>query len=333
MKDQIVKKVNRRDGGVPQTIQQLIRKYSLDTMWENIQAGTINADRIKTGIINADLIKTGTINADLIKTGVINASLISAGILNADLIKAGTMSADRIKGGTLILGGENDTNGSMQVKDAEGNNLVSIGKEGLKLENGTQLISEEGILSVIQFGQNNWKKVGYNANPSNNVMEKMTYDIPVFIPEGYTIMDARVVLMHSPIKWSGYGKNGWGYCKNLRLYKNEQAENWYEEIILDSEGFTEEEYYTNEIEKAFGEGGFSPTVPGETNHNVEMTISKNIKDFLSIDKSMTLQIHSGNEPPEFNIDLGDLYSSECFNNTGNCIAILTVIGFYKGGNA
>ena len=323
MKDQIVKKVNRRDGGVPQTIQQLIRKYSLDTMWENIQAGTINADRIKTG----------TINADLIKTGVINASLITSGILNADLIKAGTMSADRIKGGTLILGGENDTNGSMQVKDAEGNNLVSIGKEGIKLENGTQLITEDGILSVIQFGQYEWEKVGFDANPSNNVMEKMTYDIPVFIPEGYTIMDARIVLMHSPIKWSGYGKNGWGYCRNLRLYKNEQTENWYEEIVLDSEGFTEEEYYTNEILNAFGTNGFSPTAPSSNNHKVETIISKNIKDYLNTSKRITLQIHSGNEPPEFNIDLGDLYSSECFNNTGNCIAILTVIGFYKGGNA
>lgn len=332
MKDQIVKKVNRRDGGVPQTIQQLIRKYSLDTMWENIQAGIINADRIKTGIINADLIKTGTINADLIKTGVINASLITAGILNADLIKAGTMSADRIKGGTLILGGENDTNGSMQVKDASGNNLVSISKEGVKLENGTQLITEDGVLSVIQFGQYEWEKVGYNANPSNNVLEKLTYKIPVFIPEGFTILDARVVLMHSPIKWSGYGQNGWGYCKNLKLYKNEQSADWYEEIILDSEGFAEEEFYTNEISNAFGINGFSPTVPSESNHNVEMTISNNIKDSLTIDRSITLQVHSANKAPEFNIDIGDLYSSECFNNTGNCIAILTVIGFYKGGN-
>lgn len=322
MKDQVVKKVNRRDGGVPQTIGQLIRKYSLDTMWDNIKAGTINADRIKTG----------SINASLITSGIIDASLITAGILNADLIKAGTMSADRIKGGTLVLGGENDTNGSMQVKDASGNNLVSISKEGVKLENGTQLITEDGILSVIQFGEYEWEKVGYNANPSNNVLEKLTYKIPVFIPEGFTILDARVVLMHSPIKWSGYGQNGWGYCKNLKLYKNEQSADWYEEIILDSEGFAEEEYYTNEISNAFGINGFSPTVPSESNHNVEMTISNNIKDSLTIDRSITLQVHSGNKAPEFNIDIGDLYSSECFNNTGNCIAILTVIGFYKGGN-
>lgn len=119
MKDQVIRKVSRQDGGIPQTIQQLIRKYSLDTMWDNIQTGTINADRIKTGSINANLIKSGT------------------------------MTADRIKGGTLILGGENDVNGSMQIKDAFGNNLVSIGEEGIKLENGTQLITEDGILSVI----------------------------------------------------------------------------------------------------------------------------------------------------------------------------------------
>lgn len=312
MKDQVVNKVNRRDGGVPQTIQQLIRKYSLDTIWDNIKLGTINADRIKTGSINADLIKSGKINADLIKTG--------------------TMLADRIKGGTLILGGENDTNGSMQVKDASGKNLVSISKEGVKLENGTQLITEDGILSVIQFGQYEWEKVGYNANPENNVMYKMSYKIPVYIPKGFTILDARIVLMHSPIKWSGYGQNGWGYCRNLRLYKNEQEENWYEELILDSEGFTDEEYYTSEIVEAFGTNGFSPTIPSDTSHKVDTTISNNIKDYIPIDKRMNLQIHSGDKPPEFNIDLGDLYSSECFNKTGNCIAILTVIGFYKGGD-
>ena len=332
MKDQIVKKVNRKDGGTPQTIAQLIRKYSLDTMWDNIKAGTINADRIKAGSINASLITSGILDASLIKTGIIDANLIKAGILNADLIKAGTMSADRIKGGTLILGGENDTNGSMQVKDASGNNLVSISKEGVKLENGTQLITEDGILSVIQFGEYDWKQVGYKANPSNNIMEKMTYDIPVFIPEGFTILDARVSLLHSPIKWSGYSQSGWGYCRNLRLYKQDKSQDWYQEIILDSEDISESEFYTNEISNAFGNNGYSPSVPSDNNHLVEIKISNNIKDHLSIDKNITLQIHSGNQEPEFNIDLGDLYSSECLNNTGNCIAILTVVGFYKGGN-
>lgn len=312
MKDQVVNKVNRRDGGVPQTIQQLIRKYSLDTMWDNIKLGTINADRIKTGSINADLIKSGKINADLIKTG--------------------TMLADRIKGGTLILGGENDTNGSMQVKDASGNNLVSISKEGVKLENGTQIITEDGILSVIQFGQYDWQRVGFDADPSSNSIWKMTYKIPIYIPKGYTIVDARVVLMHSPIKWSGYGKKGWGYCRNLNLYKNEQTSDWYEEMILDSEGITDAEYYTNKIDKAFGNNGFSPSIPSDISHKVETVISNNIADYLSVDKHITLQIHTSDSIPDLDIDMGDVYSSDCLNITGNCIAILIVIGFYKGGD-
>lgn len=301
MKDQVIRKVSRQDGGIPQTIQQLIRKYSLDTMWDNIQTGTINADRIKTGSINANLIKSGT------------------------------MTADRIKGGTLILGGENDVNGSMQIKDAFGNNLVSIGEEGIKLENGTQLITEDGILSVIQFGKYEWENVGFSADPSSNTMWKMTYKIPVYIPKGYTILDARVVLMHSPIKWSGYGKSGWGYCRNLKLYKNEQSSEWYEELVLDSEGFTDEEYYTNEIEKAFGNSEFLPSVPSNELHKVETVISSNIARHLVTDKRITLQIHSADNLPEFNIDVGDVYSSKCLNSTGNCIALLTVIGFYKGG--
>lgn len=39
----------------------------------------------------------------------------------ADFITAGTMSANRIHGGTLVLGGQNNGNGTLQVLDASGN--------------------------------------------------------------------------------------------------------------------------------------------------------------------------------------------------------------------
>lgn len=59
------------------------------------------------------------------------------GSIVADFITAGTMMADRIKGGTLILGGANNVNGNMQVKDANGNVIVTLTEKGIDVKNGT----------------------------------------------------------------------------------------------------------------------------------------------------------------------------------------------------
>ncbi len=51
--------------------------------------------------------------------------------LNAEYIKTGTLSADYIKGGTLKLGGSNNTNGLLQVLDANGTVKVTLNNEGI----------------------------------------------------------------------------------------------------------------------------------------------------------------------------------------------------------
>lgn len=53
------------------------------------------------------------------------------GAIVADRITAGTMYADRIKGGTLTLGGTDDSNGTMMVKDSSGRIMCHINNEGL----------------------------------------------------------------------------------------------------------------------------------------------------------------------------------------------------------
>lgn len=51
----------------------------------------------------------------------------------ADLITAGTMLADRIKGGVLTLGGLNNENGRLELKDKDGNIVGTMDVEGVKL--------------------------------------------------------------------------------------------------------------------------------------------------------------------------------------------------------
>lgn len=57
------------------------------------------------------------------------AATIESGLV-ADFVTAGTMLADRIKGGTLELGGDNNVNGVMVVKDANGNTISTFNKDG-----------------------------------------------------------------------------------------------------------------------------------------------------------------------------------------------------------
>lgn len=64
------------------------------------------------------------------------AMTMDGGIV-ADFINAGTMYADRIKGGTLVLGGGNNANGVMTVKDSDGNVVVTVSKEGIEVVKGT----------------------------------------------------------------------------------------------------------------------------------------------------------------------------------------------------
>ena len=66
------------------------------------------------------------------------------GQIVADFVKTGTMSANRINGGTLILGGRNNSNGTALIKDADGNILIRLDRDGITLSEDVQ-ISYENI--------------------------------------------------------------------------------------------------------------------------------------------------------------------------------------------
>jgi hypothetical protein len=79
----------------------------------------------------------GPFTTAITQDGSIVANFITTGVLNADLIQAGTMLADRIFGGTLTLGGSNNANGVMTVKDASGNTIGTWNNNGLTLNKGS----------------------------------------------------------------------------------------------------------------------------------------------------------------------------------------------------
>lgn len=100
-------------------------------------AGTLSAACITSGTMSADRISGGTIDATNVTITNLNASNITSGTMSASRITSGTMSADRISGGTLTLGGNNNANGSLIIKNAAGNTIGTWNKDGLSVTAGS----------------------------------------------------------------------------------------------------------------------------------------------------------------------------------------------------
>ena len=97
-----------------------------------------------TGTFAGDLSAAGGTFAGQLQaaTGTFAGSLSAAtgtfaGTLSAACVTSGTMSADRIKGGTLVLGGNNNTDGVLTIKNASGTQIGSWDRNGISAIAGT----------------------------------------------------------------------------------------------------------------------------------------------------------------------------------------------------
>lgn len=91
----------------------------------------------------------------------INGTFTSAwainGVFNANFITAGTMQADRIKGGTLTLGGNNDVNGVIEMKDANNNTIGEWNSNGITTYNSASSKESAKIKCISQSGNRSAK--------------------------------------------------------------------------------------------------------------------------------------------------------------------------------
>ena len=165
------------------------------------------------GEIVADYITTGTLNADLIKTGTFNAALAEIININADNINAGHLSASRIQGDTLTLGGLNNTNGQMVVKDASGITIVTANNDGITT---THLIATDNS----EFGNLKIDKKNVHTPVGEQLMSYIYGDgwIEYWYEEFETLSkNQKKVAYFSPYY------DGWadGYDVNVQCYCNE----------------------------------------------------------------------------------------------------------------
>lgn len=298
------KNLARQEKGLPQTISQLIQKYKLDALWDNIQ------------------------------------KIVNEVLQHADFIRAGEISADRIKGGILTLGGENNVSGKLKVVDENGDGIIDISKDGLILENGTKIIGSDGLISNLQFGgivsHNFYRKTTEGAYDTLGFeVEDVFYGenrptlltISPTLPKGFTIISATVNVRHYPLKLLGLDAQhiGWGYCRKLKLYYRTNTNIFGEYGIY--EGTTPNTNSGIEIQNAFGRESYTPSVPTNVSHKMETISSIDVSSYIK-DNNTELVIKSTDTIDKYTGDTEKDYLV-CALKTGMVKVTLDVIGYFK----
>jgi hypothetical protein len=203
----------------------------------------------------------------------------------------------------------------------------------------TKVIGEFGILQTLDYdGKNEGFEspqivvpgaffLGYNTDKSTNWANFMSFD--VYIPQNFVPVDARIILVHTPVKWdNGADYNLWGWCRNLKAYNITNANN-----LLLSAAFLGEYNQVgtptfSEISNVFGASGYTPTTPNDTTHLTETTISADIKSSLTAGIDNRIAIKTSDAIPTFNASL----ATNCANlgaKTGYVRGMVVVIGYNK----
>lgn len=251
-----------------------------------------------------------------------------SGQIVANYILSGTMSADRINGGTLILGGYDNVDGLLKVLDSSGNTLVQADRNGITLANGAKLIGGNGVLSNFKYdavGTYN-EFLGFYPDEVNQEYKKIQFKINAYLPEKFTVSEAKVTIIHAPVSYVDLKNNAfWGYSRNVKLYKVSNK-NFVRLAYIGSE------YYDiinpadlNEITGAFGSNGFTANAPSTNNHVVQTATSIDVKDSLETGNN-TLVIQTDATTPAFS---DDGICKEGWIRTGQAQAVLNIVGYMK----
>lgn len=128
--------------------------------------------------VNASFMNSGIISANRIAANSISVSKLTGSITNDNweidfengTLTIGNISANNIHGGTLTLGGANDINGTLIVKDANGNTVVQMNNTGATIKGSVTTNNGNIALSgsYITFSYDNNQYGGIRAKWSIN---------------------------------------------------------------------------------------------------------------------------------------------------------------------
>ena len=243
-----------------------------------------------------------------------------------------TIQANKIalEGYTTINGGFSiDEKGNASIA----NGAVKIDNTGIQMADGTSIVGGKGMMTNMEFVghgnvndgiSGNYYQVGFRTNSftSRNFKAKITID--AYIPEGFTITKAVVVLSHFPLKVQFQGQDkGYGYSRAVKIYSSSNSAR-YRVWNIGSEFFDEETGYDSEIYIKNIKNGWTPK--DYDRHKIENIVTDDIKNSLN-NGINRLIIQSSEDIPTFSYD--DNNQINCLLRTGMMSATLEVYGFMK----
>lgn len=189
------------------------------------------------------------------------------------------------------------------------------------LGEGKKVIGGDGLMTNLQFkSTNNDSWLGYMPDDENTENNKTKLLIYANIPDNFKITSAKITLIHTPIIWGIEDKDTYGYCRNLKLYKVHNATQIYYLTAFGGWTFNNDSTGESEVDNAFGENGFTPTIPTNSNFKTEIKTSIDITNQLN--KGINLfRVHTSDE---LKWELNDVRPYE---QSGMCEAYLDVIGY------
>ena len=197
---------------------------------------------------------------------------------------------DLSTGGSTVISGDNITSGTINAKKVKiANDNVTIDSEGIKLKNGAKVVGNNGLMNTYLYENEGilGYTYDYEYNPATGEYDhKANTDIVLnfVIPKGLAITEAKVQLIHTPVRWDDGqgGVLGCGKCHNVKIYK---ATNVYSRLfsapINAGVLWSEDATTYSEISGALGSSGWTPSItPSETNYASETKESADIKSSL-----------------------------------------------------
>lgn len=195
-------------------------------------------------------------------------------------------------GGSTIINGANITTGTINTDNVTvGNGNVQIDSDGIKLNNGAKVIGENGLMNTYLFTNgDSFEICGYESDDpygaESTTVHRKGLKLTFNIPTGLNITSARLILYHAPTLWGwnvdGINSSGWGYCRNLKIYKANNINDRKYMAQYMSEYYESNDTQYSEITNALGVNGWTPSVPNDTTHNTEQKISEDIKSSISV---------------------------------------------------
>ncbi|WP_411955158.1 phage tail spike protein [Alkalibacillus sp. S2W] len=261
--------------------------------------------------VNADTeIEEQTITKKLLAAeAIIDEIHVSNGaITNA---KIANLVWDKAQGGTATLGGSENGNGVLDLRDTDGYLIIRMNSDGIELFNGSQLIGNGGVLSKFVTQMPQYEQVGVR-----HVGAKPRANASFSVPDNFTIVSAELKVYALPTRYESSGNVNWTNVDQASITMSESSNGYYDYVEEADSGvgyvWEGNDWDTNDL---FGISTWTPPSPSSSDPVAE-EITADIQSIIS----------PGND---YNIKIESTSNAAPNENTGFLRTVVTIIGYQQ----